>query len=100
MAPGHWNGHNHGGLHTGTGKYRNSGPYSMNGERPQRHSHRQYTEGKTVKYVGCHKDFCGTVGTILPRVRKPLQRAPRSLIQVQLKDGRKTYFPKDSLVFV
>ena len=98
MAAGNWNGHNHGGLHTGTGKHRNGGPYSMNGARPQRHPHRMYKEGKTVHYVGCHKDFCGTEGVILPRSRNLLQRVPRSLIQVQLKDGRKTYFPKDSLV--
>ena len=99
MAAGHWNGHNHGGLHTGTGKQRNNGPYSMNGERPVRHPHRMYKAGKTVSYVGCHKDFCGENGIILVKPRG-FHRSSRSLIFVELKDGRKTYFPKNSLTLM
>ena len=59
MAPGNWNGHNHGGLHTGTGKYQHGGVYSTNGFRKKTVPHRKFTVGKRVAFIGRHKDFQG-----------------------------------------
>ena len=99
MAPGNFNGHNYGGLHTGTGKRNDSGPYANNGVRRKIHPRREYIVGKTVAYTGGHKDFYHSRGAIVSK-KGDFQRAGRSLIKVLLKDGRTTYFHKDSLVFL
>ena len=99
MAPGSFNGHNFGGLHTGTGKYQNSGPYSNNGIRKTIHPTREYIVGKSVAYTGSHKDFYSSQGLIISK-RGDVQKTGRSLIKVLLEDGRKTYFHKDGLVFL
>ena len=101
MAPGHWNGRNHGGLHTGTGKYQHGGVYSRNGFRYKVVSHKKFVEGKNVAFIGRHKDFQGrgSEGTIISK-RGDKMNTSRSMIKVLLKDGRKTYFKKEMLVFV
>jgi len=99
MAPGSFNGHNFGGLHTGTGKYQNKGPYSNNGIRRIIHPTRKYIVGKSVAYAGSHKDFHTSTGQIISK-SGDAQRTGRSLIKVLLEDGRKTYFHKDNLVFL
>ena len=101
MAPGHFNGKNFGGLHTGTGKYQNGGPYANNGYRKKLVSNREFREGRKVAYVGTHKDFSGTVGQgCIASKLGDKQKTPRSLIKVKLEDGRRTYFHKNSLIFV
>jgi hypothetical protein len=101
MAPGHWNGHNHGGLHTGTGKYQHGGVYSTNGFRKKTVPHREFTLGKRVAYIGRHKDFQGIdgEGAIISKVGD-IMKTSRSIIKVQHEDGRNTYFRKEQLVFV
>jgi hypothetical protein len=101
MAPGHWNGHNHGGLHTGTGKYRRGGVYSRNGYIQETVSHRNFTEGREVAYVGTHKDFqgLGSEGVVISK-KGDAMKTSRSIIKVALKDGRRTYFRKELLVFL
>ena len=100
MAPGQFNGKNFGGLHTGTGKYQNGGPYANNGYRSKLIPHREFYEGRKVAYIGTHKDFNGSKGegTIISK-SGDTQRTPRSLIKVQLEGGRRTYFHKNSLFF-
>lgn len=101
MAPGHFNGTNFGGLHTGTGKYQNGGPYANNGYRHKLIPNREFSEGKRVAYVGSHKDFYGSKGDgIIVSKSGDKQRTARSLVKVRLEDGRRTYFHKKSLVFV
>ena len=101
MAPGHWNGHNHGGLHTGTGKYQHGGVYSRNGYRRKNVSHRRYTEGRKVVFVGRHKHFQGIDGEgVIISKKGDATRTSRSMIKVLLQDGRKTYFRKEMLVLV
>ena len=98
MSPGQFNGKNFGGLHTSDGKYQRSGPYSLNGYRFQRKSHREYSEGKQVFFIGRHKDFINCQGIIIPK--DPKIKSSRSMIRVLLEDGRKTYFYKDNLRFL
>ena len=101
MAPGQFNGTNFGGLHTGTGKYQNGGPYANNGYRPKLIPHREFREGRKVAYVGSHKDFSGSKGEgVIVSKLHDTQRTARSLVKVKLEDGRHTYFHKNSLVFV
>ena len=99
MAPGQYNGKNFGGLHTGTGKYQKGGVYSANGQRFQKIPHREFTEGKEVSYVGCHKDFIRCTGKVIDKKNDTI-RSRRSTIKVELNDGRKTYFQKDNLRFI
>lgn len=101
MAPGQFNGKNFGGLHTGTGKYQNGGPYANNGYRHTTIPNRDFQEGRRVAYVGSHKNFSGTkgVGDVVSK-RGDKSRTARSLVKVKLEDGRHTYFHKNSLVFV
>jgi len=99
MAGGQWNGHNHGGLHTGDGKKRNSGVYSMNGYRQRRIPNKEFTVGKGVAYIGSHKDFIQDKGTILSKKNDKF-RSNRSTMKVQLEDGRIVYFYKTNLDFI
>ena len=101
MAPGNFNGKNFGGLHTRTGKYQNGGPYANNGYRHKLISNREFSEGRKVAYVGSHKDFLGSKGEgFIVSKSGDTQRTARSLVKVRLEDGRRTYFHKNSLVFV
>jgi hypothetical protein len=101
MAPGNFNGKNYGGLHTGTGKYQNGGPYANNGYRRKMISHREFTEGKRVAYIGTHKDFRESRGTgVVISKKTDSHKTPRTIIKVKLDDGRHTYFNKHSLLFM
>ena len=97
MAAGNFNGHNHGGLHTGTGKYQKGGVYSRNGVRPRRIPHREFKVGKSVAYVGTHKDFIHKKGTVLSKIGDAM-RSNRSTIKVQFSD-KISYIYKDNLTF-
>jgi hypothetical protein len=99
MSPGEFNGKNFGGLHTGIGKYQKGGVYSANGQRFQKTPNRKFTEGKEVSYVGTHKDFIRCSGKIIDKKNDTI-RSSRSTIKIELNDGRKTYFHKDSLRFI
>ena len=83
----------------GIGEYQNSKPYANNGVRRKNHPSREYIVGKTVSYTGTHKDFYHSQGAIVSK-KGDFHRSGRSLIKVLLKDGRTTYFHKDSLVFL
>tara|TARA_B100000674_G_scaffold82728_1_gene57322 strand:+ start:41 stop:346 length:306 start_codon:yes stop_codon:yes gene_type:complete len=101
MAAGHWNGRNHGGLHTGTGKYQHGGVYSTNGFRKKTVPHREFTVGRRVAYIGRHKDFQGQKGEgVLISKQGDKMKTSRSFLKVNLTDGRKTYFRKEQLVFL
>ena len=64
MAPGHYNPNskNFGGLHTGTGKYQNGGPYANNGYQKKSLSHSSFKEGDRVAYIGSNKRFLEVIG--------------------------------------
>lgn len=95
MAAGNWNGKNHGGLHTGTGKYQNGGVYSMNGKRVRRIPHREFKVGTNVSYVGTHKDFIHKKGNVLSKENDSMKTS-RSTIKVKL-DNQIVYIYKDNL---
>ena len=97
MGAGEFNGTNHGGLHTGTGKYQKGGVYSRNGVRPRRIPHREFKVGKSVAYVGTHKDFIHGKGTVLSKANDSM-RTSRSTIKVELSD-KIVYIYKDNLTF-
>ena len=99
MAAGQWNGKNHGGLHTGDGKKRNGGVYSMNGYRQRRIPNREFSVGKKVAYVGSHKDFIREKGIIVTKDNDHF-KSSRSTMKVQLEDGRVVYFYKTNLDFI
>lgn len=71
---------NHGGGHTGCGKYRHGGFYS-HGFRLKRRSHLEFTVGSTVEYIGSHKDFSGK-GKVMPRNANI--KKPRSVVRVKM----------------
>ena len=98
MAAGQWNGHNHGGTHTGDGKGQKRGVYSMNGQRFQRIPHRKFTAGKNVMYVGTHKDFIHKKGTIISKDDDKM-KSSRSTIKVKM-DDMNVYISKNNLKFV
>lgn len=102
MAPGHFNGTNFGGLHTGTGKYQNGGPYANNGYRHKIPPNHEFKEGRRVSYIGTHKDFreLRGEGIVLSKSKDKTHKPGRSLIRVKLDDGRITYFHKNVLVFL
>ena len=92
---------NHGGGHTGCGKYRHGGIYS-HGFRLKRRSHLEFKEGKRVEYIGSHKDFIRSAnfkpfGTVVHK-KGEIHRTPRSMIRVEFEDGRKTYIDKRCLI--
>ena len=71
MAPGTYNGHNFGGLHTGTGKYQHSGVYGCNGYRHKNVSHKLFVPGSEVTYMGNHTNKryvpSGCQGTVVSK---------------------------------
>ena len=95
MAPGEYNAKNHGGLHTGTGKYQKGGVYSANGKRYKRVPTKDFVEGLTVRYVGTHKDFVREEGSILGGGTK----RSRSIVRVQFPD-KIAYLHKNSLEII
>mgnify|MGYP000868140010 CR=1 FL=1 len=99
MGAGEWNGKNHGGCHTGDGKKRNCGVYSMNGYRQRKIPNKEFSVGKRVAYIGSHKNFIHDTGTILSK-RNDNIRSNRSTMKVQLEDGRIVYFYKTNLDFI
>ena len=98
MAAGQWNGHNHGGTHTGDGKNRNGGPYSRNGKRFRKIPHGKFTEGKTVAYLGSHKNLIHKKGKVLSKLGDSF-KSSRSTIKVDFGD-KTVYVFKDNLGFV
>ena len=102
MAPGHFNtqSKNFGGLHTGTGKYQNGGPYANNGYRHKIPPNHEFKEGRRVSYIGTHKDFRELRGEGIVLSKDKTRRTGRSFIRVKLDDGRVTYFHKNVLVFL
>lgn len=106
MAPGHYNpqSKNFGGLHTGTGKYQNGGPYANNGYQKKRISHALFKEGSKVDYVGSNKrllealggDKRATLGTVVSNDRS-VHKNPKSVIRVLFSNGKIAYIHKSSL---
>ena len=90
MGGGHFNGKNHGGEHTGTGKKNKCGPYSANGYRVNTQiSHLDFIPTEHVYYTGTSKNKSkhyipnGTEGVILENdVYNKLQKVPRSVLKV------------------
>jgi hypothetical protein len=90
MGGGHFNGKNHGGEHTGTGKKNKCGPYSSNGYRANTQiSHLDFIPTEHVYYTGTSKNKSkhyipnGTEGVILENdVYNKLQKVPRSVLKV------------------
>jgi hypothetical protein len=90
MGGGHFNGNNHGGEHTGTGKKNKCGPYSANGYRVNTQiSHLDFIPTEHVYYTGTSKNKSkhyipnGTEGVILENdVYNKLQKVPRSVLKV------------------
>jgi hypothetical protein len=90
MGGGHFNGKNHGGEHTGTGKKNKCGPYSSNGYRSNTQiSHLDFIPTEHVYYTGTSKNKIkhyipnGTEGVILENdVYNKLQKVPRSVLKV------------------
>ena len=90
MGGGHFNGKNHGGEHTGTGKKNKCGPYSSNGYRVNTQiSHLDFIPTEHVYYTGTSKNKSkhyipnGTEGVILENdVYNKLQKVPRSVLKV------------------
>lgn len=109
MAPGHYNPHakNFGGLHTGTGKYQNGGPYANSGYRKKRVSHASFEEGMKVAYVGSNKrlleilgsDKDSTVGIVVSK-HDSVHTVPRSVIRILFPNGMIAYIHKRSLSLV
>jgi len=97
MGAGEFNGHNHGGCHTGSGKYQKGGVYSRNGIRPRIIPHREFKVGQSVAYVGTHKDFIHRKGTVLSKNNDSM-RTSRSTIKVDLS-GKIVYIHKNNLTF-
>tara|TARA_Y100000591_G_C21614676_1_gene584690 strand:+ start:238 stop:777 length:540 start_codon:yes stop_codon:yes gene_type:complete len=110
MAPGHYNPHskNFGGLHTGTGKYQNGGPYANNGYRMKRISHTSFKEGSKVAYLGSNKrllealgnDKDASTGTVVSKNDSSVNKGPRSCIRVIFPNGTIAYIHKRSLSLV
>lgn len=98
MAPGSWNGHSFGGLHTGTGKYQKGGVYSSNGLRYHKNPNYKFKENTLVKYIGSHKDYKHKSGVVISKVGDK-QKSSRSIIKVQL-ENMSVYFHKNNLDFV
>ena len=106
MAPGHYNPHstNFGGLHTGTGKYQNGGPYANNGYQKKRISHSSFKEGDRVAYIGSNKRFLELIGhtkessegTVVSKYGSR-GKSSRSLIRIIFKNGTVAYIHKTSL---
>lgn len=106
MAPGHYNPHskNFGGLHTGTGKYQNGGPYANNGYQKKRISHSSFKEGDRVAYIGSNKRFLELIGhtkessegTVVSKYGSR-GKSSRSLIRILFKNGTVAYIHKTSL---
>lgn len=106
MAPGHYNPHskNFGGLHTGTGKYQNGGPYANNGYQKKRISHSSFKEGDRVAYIGSNKRFLEVIGhtressegTVVSKYGSR-GKSSRSLIRILFKNGTVAYIHKTSL---
>jgi hypothetical protein len=89
---------NHGGEHTGCGKYRNGGIYSQ-GVRFKNHSHREYTPGSSVKYIGSHRDFNGGCWVVLEKQGNV--NCPRSTIRIKMNNTNKVvYINKRNLRFM
>ena len=99
MAPGSFNGHNFGGLHTGTGKYNQAGPYAHNGYRHQTISHKYYKPGLDVLYLGNHKNSAfvphGSHGVILEKDTRT--KVSRTMIRVDFKEYGIRYVYKKNL---
>ena len=96
MAAGQFNGHNHGGMHTGLGNFRKGGPYALNGYRRKIYPHKMYKEGHQVIYNGSRRGYEGK-GIIMKKNRT--SEGGRSFIKVKM--GEKVqYFHKDQLWFV
>jgi len=95
---------NHGGGHTGCGKYQHGGVYSLNGKRYQKRTHRDYTEGKKVYYMKHskfnHKNKGFGEAVVLSKKNDTI-RVPRSMIRIQFKNNdSKVYVHKDSLLIL
>ena len=101
MAPGTFNGHNFGGLHTGTGKYQTGGPYAHNGYRHKNVSHKEYKEGLDVLYLGNHKNVhyvpTGYSGKV---IKKRAKGIPRTMIYVDFNKYGRRYVYKKNLYIV
>jgi len=96
MAPGSWNGHNHGGLHTGTGKYQKGGAYSNNGHRYTVLPNDNFTIGTEVKYMGRNKDHVNAKGKVVSK-KSDTHKTCRSIIKVETSENKYTYFHKNNL---
>jgi hypothetical protein len=97
MAPGTFNGHNFGGLHTGTGKYNNSGIYANGGYRYQHVSHLTYKPGEKVIYLGSQRNVpYGTSGIIVKKDRK--DKVARSLVKIDFKEYGVCFVYKKNLL--
>ena len=97
MGSGEFNGTNHGGGHTGTGKKRSSSVYSMNGFRkPVVRPTRDFKEGVNVSYIGCHKNFMGVKGIVVSK-KGDIHSSMRSQIKIRLDDQRIIYIHRDNL---
>ena len=109
MGAGDFNGHNHGGLHTGMGKGGKRGPYSADGFRPNTQiSHLDFLEDDKVHYIGFPKHNVtrgsyrilenGSVGHVMVREEyNSLQKVPRSKIQVDFGEKGIRYVDKKLL---
>lgn len=98
MAPGTYNGTNHGGLHTGTGKHQKAGVYSSNGRRYEKIPNKDFTIGVEVQYVGTHKDFIRVRGLVVSKDGDS-HRTSRSIVKVEHSD-KVTYFHKNNLLIL
>ena len=108
MGGGHFNGKDHGGEHTGTGKKNKCGPYSANGYRPHTQlSHLDFIPSEHVYYTGTSKNKSkhyipnGTEGVILEKdTYNKLQKIPRSVLKVDFGKKGIRYVHKDVLQHV
>ena len=88
---------NYGGEHTGSGKYRNGGIYSQ-GFRLKNHSHREFTAGRNVKYIGSHKNFNGSAVVL---EKKKNINCPRTTIRIKMNNTNTiVYVNKRNLRFI
>ena len=108
MGGGSYNGKNFGGMHTGTDKNANAGPYSNNGYRPEPNvSHLDYEVGDTVTHIGSekykHKSRVpnGAKGLIMKKdnLSNKRQKTCRSILKVDFGLYGINYIRKELLQF-